>query len=124
MYFRFTPEQEAFRQEIRQWIKQEMPADWKGVPDEYDAEHFEFTKKVVKKLGAKKWLTLHWPREYGGLGKSPIEHMIYKEEMVYHKEPGIDMGTGGVTWVGPALMVMGTEEQKKAHLPKIAAAIS
>jgi len=121
MDFRFTPEQEAFRQEIRQWIKQELPPDWEGAPDDYDPEHIEFTKQIVKKLGTKRWLALHWPKEYGGLGKSPIEHLIYKEEMTYHRVPGIDMGTGGITWVGPTLLALGTEEQKKAHLFRIAA---
>jgi len=123
MDFNFTPEQEAFRQEIRQWLKQELPPDWDDRPvlDDYDAEHFEFTKQIVKKLGAKGWLTLHWPKEYGGMGMSPVEQLIYKEEMTYNRVPGIDMGTGGVTWVGPTLMALGTEEQKKAHLPKIAA---
>ena len=123
MDFSFTPEQEAFRQEIRQWVKQELPPDWadRPVPDEYEGEHFEFTKQITKKLGAKGWLTCHWPREYGGMGLSPVEHLIYKEEMTYHRVPGIDMGTGGVTWVGPTLMALGTEEQKRTHLPKIAA---
>jgi len=121
MDFRFTPEQEAFRQELRQWLKQELPPDWEGAPDDYEPEHFEFTKQIVKKLGTKGWLTLHWPKEYGGLGMSPVDHLIYKEEMTYHRVPGIDMGTGGVTWIGPTLMVLGTEEQKKVHLPKIAA---
>ena len=49
-----------------------------------------------------------------------MEYLVYKEEASYHRVPGLDMGVGGVTWVGPALMVIGSEEQKREHLPMIA----
>ncbi|MFQ5925095.1 MAG: acyl-CoA dehydrogenase family protein [Dehalococcoidia bacterium] len=121
MDFGFTAEEEAFRQEIRQFLKEELPPDWEGFEEDYAPENFEFTKQIVKKLGAKGWLTLAWPKEYGGLGRPPLEQLIYKEEMAYHRVPGIDMGIGGITWIGPTLMLLGTEEQKREHLPKLAA---
>ncbi len=128
MDFAFTPEQEAFRQEIRQWIKENLPPDWGGDesyfgakdPLELSKKVHEFSKEIAKKLGEKGWLAAAWPKEYGGLGLTPIEQLIYKEEMVYHQVPGIDMGVGGITWIGPALMIFGTEEQKKEHLPPLA----
>ncbi len=121
MDFRFTPEEEAFRQEIRQFLKEELPPDWEGFENEFAPENFEFTKQIVKKLGAKGWLALAWPKEYGGLGRPPMEQLIYKEEMFCHRVPGIDMGVGGITWIGPTLMLLGTEEQRREHLQKIAA---
>lgn len=121
MDFGFTPEEEAFRQEIRQFLKEELPPHWEGFENEFDSENFEFTKQIVKKLGAKGWLALAWPKEYGGLARPAIEQLIFKEEMSYHRVPGIDMGVGGITWIGPTLMLLGTEEQKREHLPKIAA---
>ena len=121
MDFGFTPEEEAFRQEIRQFLKEELPPDWEGFEDEFAPENFEFTKQIVKKLGAKGWLALAWPKEYGGLARPAIEQLIFKEEMSCHRVPGIDMGVGGITWIGPTLMLLGTEEQRREHLQKIAA---
>ena len=120
MDFAFTPEQEAFRQEIRQWIKENLPPDWDEVGFRAEHENREFSRQISKKLGEKGWLASAWPKEYGGLGLSPMEQLIYKEEMNYYRVPGIDMGVGGITWIGPALMILGTEEQKKEHLPPLA----
>jgi alkylation response protein AidB-like acyl-CoA dehydrogenase len=120
MDFAFTPEQEAFRQEIRQWINESLPPDWDAVGFRAEHENREFSRQIAKKLGEKGWLAAAWPKEYGGLGLSPIEQLIYKEEMNYHRVPGIDMGVGGITWIGPALMILGTDEQKKEHLPPLA----
>ena len=97
MDFKFTPEEEAFRQEVQRFIKEELPptpGDWGTLESEFDPQNFEFTKQVAKKLGSKKWLAMNWPKEYGGLESSPIEHMIFKEEATYHQVPGIDMGVG------------------------------
>jgi len=55
MDFRFTPEEEAFRKEVLQFIKEEMPPDYgEGGESQFDAENFEFTKQMARKLGAKK----------------------------------------------------------------------
>jgi alkylation response protein AidB-like acyl-CoA dehydrogenase len=122
MDFRFTPEEEAFRQEVQQFIEEELPSGyWGGLESEFDPKNFEFTKGIARKLGAKKWLAMNWPKEYGGLEVSTIKHMIFKEEAAYHQLPGIDMGVGGITWVGPTLLILGTDEQKKEHLPPLAA---
>jgi len=128
MDFTFTPEQDAFRQEIRQWIKENLPEDWRGEeqfiamkdPVERSKAIQKFSEQIAKKLGEKGWLAAAWPKEYGGMGLSPIEQLIYKEEMTYYRVPGTDMGVGGITWIGPALMIFGTEEQKKEHLPALA----
>jgi len=128
MDFSFTPEQDAFRQEIRQWIKENMPEDWAGEeqfiamkdPVERSKAIQKLSEQIAKKLGEKGWLAAAWPKEYGGMGLSPIEQLIYKEEMTYYRVPGTDMGVGGITWIGPALMLFGTEEQKKEHLPALA----
>ncbi|MCK4697896.1 MAG: acyl-CoA dehydrogenase family protein, partial [Dehalococcoidia bacterium] len=124
MDFRFTPEEEAFRQEVQHFIKQELQLPsgyWGDLETEFDPQNFELTKQVAKKLGEKKWLAMNWPKEYGGLEVSPIKHMIFKEEAAYHQLPGIDMGVGGITWVGPTLLLLGTQEQKNEHLPPLAA---
>ena len=74
---------------------------------------------MAKKLSEKGWLTMAWPEEYGGQGRSIMEQLIYREEMTYQDVPGTDLGTGAISWVGPTLMIAGTHEQRKEHLPAI-----
>ena len=123
MDFKFTEQEEAFRHEIREFITKELPSGWRGglVEDEYSDEVWPFTQAIVRKLAARGWLTLAWPKEHGGQGRSTIEQLIYQEETSYHGVPGTDMGVGGVSWVGPCLMLFGSEQQKREHLPRIAA---
>lgn len=122
MDFRFTPDEEAFREEVVAFIKQELPPDYGVVgEDEFAPENFEFTRQMAKKLGERKWLAMNWPKAYGGLEVSPVKHAIFKEEGSYYRLPGTDMGVGGISWVGPTLLLLGTEEQKKQHLPPLAA---
>jgi hypothetical protein len=104
MDFRFTPEQEAFRSEVRAFIKAELPKVREG-------------ESFTKKLAAKGWLTMSWPTEYGGQGTQHMRQLVYNEEMAYHRAPGQTMGSDRV---GPTLILFGTAEQKAEFLPKIA----
>lgn len=124
MDFRFTREQELFRQELRSFFQAELPPGWSGFEppgEDHALEIWPITRQMSKKLASKGWLTLSWPKQYGGGGCAPLDELIYREQIAYHRVPGADMGIGGVTWIGPALMEFGTEEQKKEHLPQIAA---
>jgi len=116
MDFRLGPDEERFRQEVRDFLRRELPSDWDGFDDE-DAG-WEFTLQMRKKLAQKGWLTLHWPREYGGMGASPLLQLVFNEEMSYHGAPGRDIF--GTRMLAGALMVWGTEEQKRTFLPPIA----
>ena len=119
MDFHFTPEEDAFRQEIREFLRQTLPADWD--PDAYgemdDEDAWALSRHVTKKLAERKWLAMAWPTEYGGLNATHMQQMIFNEEMAYHGAPG--GGGMGVAWVGPAIMLYGTEEQKQRFLPRI-----
>ena len=120
----WSTEEEAFRQEVHQFIQKELPPGWRGfgTAEEYATEEgWAFAQQMAKKLGAKRWLAIDWPKEYGGLGASYIKKVVYQEEVNYHGVPGVDMGVSGTGIVGPVLMLFGSEEQKKEHLPKIAA---
>ncbi|MFQ5934639.1 MAG: acyl-CoA dehydrogenase family protein, partial [Dehalococcoidia bacterium] len=125
MELRFTEKEEAFRQEIRKFLKEELPEGWVGFEegDEYEGEGWEFTKRLARKLAQKGWLTLSWPKEYGGQDRPMMEQVVYMEEMAYNMMPStcLDMGVGGVSWVGPTLMIYGSEEQKKEHISAIGA---
>ena len=118
MDFRFSDEDEAFRQDLLSFFRQEMPADWGGNarwPEEAD---WELTRQMRKKLAQKGWLTMNWPEEYGGQGASPIKSTIFTEEMAYNRVPGRDIF--GVRMLAPTLMIYGTEEQRKIFLLPIA----
>jgi alkylation response protein AidB-like acyl-CoA dehydrogenase len=123
MDFSFTREQDNLRREFKEFAAKELPPEWTGggYAEEYGTDKgWEIAKKVSKKLAARGWLTMAWPREYGGLGTSKTDYLIYREEMAYNIVPGADMGVGGVSWIGQSLILFGTEEQKNKHLPGIA----
>ncbi len=96
MDFRFTEEQEAFRQEIRDFLKANLGEDWRGIdPDAYfHDENWPHIRGLTAKLVEKGWLTLAWPEEYGGQGRPHIEQMIYNEEMAYFRAPTRDVSLG------------------------------
>ncbi len=120
MDFRLTPEEEAFRQELRGWLKGNVPADWEGTFLEEDDETWRFGRTFVKKLAQKGWVAPSWPRGYGGMDASPALQLLYSEEMGYHRAP-IGSIVQAVGYIGPSILSFGTEEQKKQHLPPIAA---
>jgi alkylation response protein AidB-like acyl-CoA dehydrogenase len=118
--FKFTPEDDKFRHELRDFVLRELPADWEGGgrwPEEWN---WDFTKEMRRKLAQKGWLTMHWPTEYGGQDASPVRSAIYNEELAYLRAPGRDIF--GVRMLGPTLMIHGSEEQKQTYLPPIARA--
>ena len=118
MDFRFTPEDDAFRQELRDFVQQELPPDWEGGgrwPEEWN---WELTREMRRKMAQNGWLTMHWPSEYGGQDASPVRSAIYNEELAYMRAPGRDIF--GVRMLGPTLMIHGNEEQKQEHLQPVA----
>jgi alkylation response protein AidB-like acyl-CoA dehydrogenase len=72
-----------------------------------------------KKLSDKGWLAMAWPKEYGGGGASHMRQLVYNEEMAYNQAPSMNMG---IAWVGPSLMLYGTDEQKAKFIPRITGA--
>ena len=120
MDFRFGEEDEAFRQEVRDFIKRELPPDWTGtglLQEAKDGPEWEFSRGMLGKLGQKGWHSLAWPKEYGGQD-SVTRQFILSDEMYYHELPGVDLQ--GALMSAPTLIEYGTDEQKKEHLPKIA----
>ncbi len=108
-----------FREEVREFARRELPEGWLGHFDEYDPHIFPFTREITRKLGRLGWLSLPWPREYGG--EDSIEkQLVFQEEASYFGIPGTGMGVGGTAWVAPSLILFGTEEQKRKYLPGIA----
>ncbi len=123
MDFRLTEEEKAFQEEVRDFIQEVLqevlPPDWHGIdpgPEEEAREEvFLLSVEVWRRLGAKGWIGLGWPKEYGGQG-SFMKDWILKEELIYQGIPGMDLS---VTQ-GDLILQFGTEEQKKKFIPPIA----
>ena len=117
----FTPEQEAFRLRFRQWLKDNLAPDWGGPrytgPDD-DGANAALQKAWERKLYAAGYQGMHWPKDYGGQGQTLVEHLIVNEELGSVSAPeGIN--TMGKELVGPIILKMGTEEQKRHYIPRI-----
>lgn len=122
MDIKFTQQEEDFRREIRDFLQETLPGDWDplGQVGLSAKERQDFTRQMTQALADKGWLTLAWPEEYGGQARPIMEQVIYNEEMSYKNVPGTELGTGAISWVGPVLMLAGTDDQKAEHLPPIA----
>ncbi len=113
MEFRFAPEDEAFREEVRAFIRDELGGRTVDRVDGWQAH-----RRFIKKLAERGWLTLAWPKEAGGGGASHMRQLVFNEEMAYWEAPANDLG---VDRVGPTVMLHGTEQQKQRFLPPIVA---
>lgn len=117
MYLDFTPEQQALRQEIRDYYKRLFTPELRA---ELDAEWEEVGgpvfRKVVGRMGADGWLGIGWPREYGGQGRTAIEQFIFWDETYRARAP---LPVIAINTIGPTIMQFGTEQQKADLLPKI-----
>ena len=123
MDFRFTLEQEALRKEFDDFFSEEMrnaPPEWSTSFEAiYSSDVcWEFHKQMAKKLGAKGWLSRPWPREYEGQDAPLIEQFFFSEVLGYHIGAGYD--ALGVGVLAPTLLVSGSREHKREHLPPMA----
>ncbi|MGH2792704.1 MAG: acyl-CoA dehydrogenase family protein [Actinomycetota bacterium] len=110
-----TPEQEAFRREVREWLRENAPRDPEPA-DRHDA--FIYRRRWQGALARAGYVGVTWPEAYGGRGLGAVEQSIIDEEMAVALAPLI-AGQIGVSNIGPALIVAGTEEQKRAFLPAL-----
>ena len=118
MDFEFTDEEVAFRDELNAFLDAELPEGWVGPVDESDDEGWELNVRMKRALARRGYLTMAWPREYGGQDASPFMNLIFAETMAYRRAPGNDRF--GTRMLGPTLMHFGTEAQKNRYLPDIA----
>src|SRR5579884_2865806 len=120
MDFRFTPEHEALRAEVRAFLDAEVPDGHPEphiIPEEGTDEEFEFGLEISRRLQRRGWYTAHWPKEWGGLGLGRVELGVLWEEIAYR---GVyPVNTIGML-VAQLLLQFGSEAQKREHLPPIA----
>src|SRR5438105_14486339 len=120
MDFSLTPEQQAFRQTVRAWLRDHIPSEWKhvGSSELPRVEAYELLREWQRRLYDAGFIGLTWPKEYGGHGLTFMEELIVHEEMALAKAPPI-LNVLGVGMAGPTIIAYGTEAQKKRYPSKI-----
>ena len=118
MDLRFTPDELAFRDEVRAFFRESLPANIRRKMELGQRQSKEDIVGWQRILNAKGWAVPHWPAEWGGRDWGPVKSYIFKEEM--QLAPAPDPLSFNVNMVGPVLVAFGSEEQKRRFLPKIA----
>jgi alkylation response protein AidB-like acyl-CoA dehydrogenase len=116
-----TPEEAAFRAEVREWLVANLPWEYgRGLPPRFDepAEEVEFLRAWQAKLAEGRWVGVGWPEEYGGRGAGPVEHFIVQEELARARAPEM-VGRIGINLAGPTLLAHGSPAQKERWLSPI-----
>lgn len=120
MDFRDTQEQAAFRVAVEDWVQHDL-TDEERTPAVGQAargdDGWERAVAIRQKLAAKGWSAPAWPKEYGGMALGYRQQAIFNEVLAYHRVPGPDFIS--VNYVGPTLMLYGTDAQKQQFLPAI-----
>jgi alkylation response protein AidB-like acyl-CoA dehydrogenase len=117
--FAFSDEEERFRTELRAFLAAELPSWWRGM-FVHDPRAIPETRRLCRALAARGWLTMAWPREWGGQDASVWMQAVLREEMWAHDEPRGPQYMN-LNYIGPCIMRFGTPEQKRRFLPPMAA---
>jgi alkylation response protein AidB-like acyl-CoA dehydrogenase len=120
MEFGWSETEQAYRADLRAFVDAEVPG-WREHPVHKRVVTAEEKARVVDfthKLAERGWLTPAWPAEYGGGEQSAWQSVILSEEMWSVGEPRGSQYMS-VNWIGPAIMMAGTDEQRREHLPRI-----
>ena len=114
----FTPEEQAFRHEVREWVRANLPADI--AHKVHNSLHLarEDMQRWARILGKKGWLGYGWPQAFGGPGWNAVQRHLFEEECALAGAPRIV--PFGPVMVAPVIMAFGSPEQHKRFLPGIA----
>jgi alkylation response protein AidB-like acyl-CoA dehydrogenase len=113
MEFAYTAEQQALRDEVQRFIQENVDEDVRcEIENTDEMSQGPLVRDLRKKVAAKGWVGISWPKEYGGQDGSRIDQYIVEEEF-----SRIGVGVGGAGSGAPAILAAGTEEQKKTLLP-------
>ncbi|HEX6158230.1 MAG TPA: acyl-CoA dehydrogenase family protein [Burkholderiales bacterium] len=113
MDLNYSPEELAFRDEVRSWLAANLPA---GLKDKAHLSRDELLRwhRILAKKG---WVAPAWPKEWGGTGWNLVQRYIFEEELGFAGCP--PLMPFGLSMCAPVLLAFGTEEQKKRFLPRI-----
>jgi alkylation response protein AidB-like acyl-CoA dehydrogenase len=120
MDLRYTADEQAFRAELREWLATVLPTLG---PEPAAREDFaarrEWDTAWQRRLFDAGYAGINWPKEFGGRGATPAEHLIFLEETAHAHAPDVGMNFVGLLHAGPTLIAEASPEQKGYHLPAI-----
>ena len=114
----FTPEELAFRDELRAWVKDHLPQDIAAKVHQAQRLSRDDMQRWAKILGQKGWLGYGWPKQFGGPGWTAVQKHLFEEECAMAGAPRIV--PFGPVMVAPVIMAYGSKEQQERFLPGIA----
>jgi pimeloyl-CoA dehydrogenase large subunit len=118
MDLRFTDEELAFREEVRAFVKASLPESIHKKMVEGRHPSKDDMVSWTRILNKKGWSVPHWPKEWGGTGWSPVQQLIFTDELQQASAP--ESLSFGTSMVGPVIYTFGSEAQKRQFLPRIA----
>jgi len=117
MRYEYTPEQQAWREEVRRFLRTAvtpaLAAEMREAGNEGDGP---LARAFHQRMFEKRWWGIGWPKEFGGLGRSAVDQYIFGEEMAAAGAPAMRLA---ITSVAPTILRVGTEEQKARWIPRI-----
>ena len=114
----FTPAEEAFRAEVRDWLTANVPEDLPSLDTE---EGFAAHREWERRMADERWSVVAWPEEYGGRAATLIDWLIFEEEYWAAGAPA-RVSQNGIFLLAPTLFAYGTDEQRQRFLPRMARA--
>ena len=116
----YPPEATAYREKVRAFLGEHLPAGWHGIGALNHADARVFSHSWRATLSASGYLAVSWPKEYGGAGLSPLESVVLAEEFARAGVPTGGSNDGfGIGMLGNTMLKWGTEEQKRNFLPRV-----
>ncbi len=112
-----TKDDEAFRREVRQFIREKLPKSLAEMVTVGAAAERSVLRQWHKSLYERGWIAVNWPVEYGGTGWTATQKFVFNEEMALANAPRLS--PFGLSMVGPVIYTFGNEAQKKQHLSGI-----
>ncbi|HZN13878.1 MAG TPA: acyl-CoA dehydrogenase family protein [Acidimicrobiales bacterium] len=128
MDFAYTAEDDAFRDDLRGWLDENLTKFFAEYGEESTDPGvsgimgaMERRRSWQRRLNEGRWAAITWPEEWGGRDATVMQNVIYSEEMARYKTPGI-FNANGLWQIGPMIIRWGTDEQKERWLPGILSA--
>ena len=115
MHVDLTTEQRALQQELRGYFSDLMSAELQGEIRGSEGGG-PLYRRALRRMGADGWLGIGWPKEYGGQGRTPVEQLLFADEV---QRAGFPLPFLTLNTVGPTIMRFGSEDQKREFLPRI-----
>jgi len=117
MDLNYSPEEIAFREEVREWLRASLPQELRDKVATYAHLSKDDLLRWHRVLAKKGWIAPSWPQEWGGTGWDPVQRYIFEEEAGYAGAP--PLVPFGLLMCGPVLLRFGTPQQKQHFLPRI-----